>query len=34
VQKDTPSIPKLLQLSGEKREFSPAKTSFNRQQYT
>jgi hypothetical protein len=31
---DTPSVPKLVKLSGEKREFSPAKTSFNRQRYT
>jgi hypothetical protein len=30
----TPSVPKLLQLSGEKREFSQAKTSFNRRRYT
>jgi hypothetical protein len=30
----TPSVPKLLQLSGKKREFSPEKTSFNRRQYT
>jgi hypothetical protein len=32
--RSTPSVPKLLHVSGEMPEFSPAKTSFNGRRYT